>query len=296
MTIENCRQWASFFRESGTKKLHRHRRGSTKKKKNSTSTSTPPAQPTFRVSGELLSSAPPALVWEVLTDYDGAASIFNNVSESRVLGPLSEHRKGEGEGGRESSTAASSSSPLPAPSPSSSSSPRASFLSAPFEPSAIEQHCSWRFLLFGGSFRMTLGVEEGGESRKGSTSSSASASSSSSSDSDSSGATPLLERSLVFSLLEPGFVRAFEGVWSVAVVEDDGDGTEEGWSSSGDSDDTEVSPRKTRRTRTVVKHSLGVTPAVPPPVPVRPVVRKLFQKQVAGLLDDLERELERRMK
>lgn len=259
------------------------------KEKNSTSTSTPPAQPTFRVSGELLSSAPPALVWEVLTDYDGAASIFNNVSESRVLGPLSEHRKGEGEGGRESSTAASSSSPLPAPSPSSSSSPRASFLSAPFEPSAIEQHCSWKFLLFGGSFRMMLGVEEG-ESRD------FSSSSDSSSDSDSSDATPLLERSLVFSLLEPGFVRAFEGVWSVAVVEDDGDGTEEGWSSSGDSDDTEVSPRKTRRTRTVVKHSLGVTPAVPPPVPVRPVVRKLFQKQVAGLLDDLERELERRMK
>lgn len=236
-------------------------------------------QPTFRVSGELLSSAPPALVWEVLTDYDGAASIFGNVSESRVLGPLSEYWRGEAGGGGESSPAASSSAAPAAASPASTSSSSSPFLSAPFKPSAIEQYCSWKFLLFGGSFKMRLGVEEGASSFASSSSSSSSASDSGE------------ERSLVFSLLEPGFVRAFEGVWSVAVV----DGEDEeggGWS---DNDSGEGDGRKTRKPRTVVRHSLGVTPAVPPPAPVRPVVRKLFQKQVAGLLDDLERELERRM-
>ena len=253
-------------------------------------------QPTFRVSGELLSSAPPALVWQVLTDYDGAASIFGNVSESKVLGPLGEHRKGEGEGeggsdGKEASVAAAAPA---AAAPASTASP---FLSAPFEPSAIEQHCSWKFLLFGGSFRMLLGVEEGPSSESSSPSSSDTPS-----DSDASAAGE--GRSLVFSLLEPGFVRAFEGMWSVAVVEEE---EEEGggWKSSSGGGGGEVSSSsgggrggggRRRRYRTIVKHSLGVTPAVPPPLPIRPVVRKLFQKQVAGLLDDLERELERRMK
>lgn len=258
-------------------------------KKRKTQHATSNQQPTFRVSGELLSSAPPALVWEVLTDYDGAASIFGNVSESKVLGPLSDHRKEEG-------NISSSAAPAAAAPASTSSSP---FLSAPFEPSAIEQHCSWKFLLFGGSFKMLLGVEEGESSL-----SSASSSASASPDSGSSPSPPPEQRSLVFSLLEPGFVRAFEGVWSVAVVEEDEEEDGEGgWSSSSDSDDSEVSSSSScggkggrgRKLKTVVRHSLGVTPAVPPPLPVRPVVRKLFQKQVAGLLDDLERELERRM-
>lgn len=252
-------------------------------------------EPTFRVSGELLSSAPPALVWQVLTDYDGAASIFGNVSESRVLGPLGEHRKAEGEGGGSDGKEASVAAAAPAAAaPASTASP---FLSAPFEPSAIEQHCSWKFLLFGGSFRMLLGVEEGPSSESSSPSSSDAPS-----DSDASAAGE--GRSLVFSLLEPGFVRAFEGMWSVAVVEEE---EEEGggWKSSSGGGGGEVSSSsgggrggggRRRRYRTIVKHSLGVTPAVPPPLPIRPVVRKLFQKQVAGLLDDLERELERRMK
>ena len=260
------------------------------KKKLETNPRTKKKQPTFRVSGELLSSAPPALVWEVLTDYDGAASIFGNVSESRVLGPLSEHRSRRGEGGESAPAAAAGYSAAASGSTSSSSS--SPLLSAPFEPSAIEQHCSWKFLLFGGSFRMVLGVEEGGAAAT--TAPSPPSSSSSPADSGASSSVPE-ERSIVFSLLEPGFVRAFEGVWSVAVVEEEGGGGGEGEVSSSISSSSS-SRSSSRRPRTVVRHSLGVTPAVPPPAPVRLVVRKLFQKQVASLLDDLERELERRMK
>jgi ribosome-associated toxin RatA of RatAB toxin-antitoxin module len=102
------------------------------------------------------------------------------------------------------------------------------------------QSCNWNFLGLSGQFDAELAVAE-----------------------------YPADRSLVFSLLQTGFMREMEGRWVVKQPTD--------------------SPNECE-----VEHTLSVQPAVMPPRVMHGYVHNIFVKQVTGILEDLEKEVHRR--
>ncbi|PSC75636.1 hypothetical protein C2E20_1411 [Micractinium conductrix] len=74
-------------------------------------------------------------------------------------------------------------------------------------------------------------------------------------------------RQLTFSLIESAFMKEFVGSWEV---------------------------RPAVNGLCEVRHRLSVRPVVAPPQKIGDISAKIFKRQVAGLLDDLSRELDRR--
>ena len=90
-------------------------------------------------------------------------------------------------------------------------------------------------------------------------------------------------RQLTFSLLESAFMREFVGSWDVrpAAPGDHSGGSGASSSSSGG--------------LTEVRHRLSVRPAVAPPQAVGDITKRIFQRQVVGILSDLQAELDARI-
>jgi hypothetical protein len=136
----------------------------------------------------------------------------------------------------------------------------------------IVQTCSWKWLLFGGSFEVRLAVARadppavGGEGGGSDGAPTAAAGPGPGSDAT----TPHQPGTLVFTLVSSPFLRAFEGTWTVAPCP--------------------VRPADAA----VVGHALAVKPSLAPPGPAGRYVGALFERQVGGVLADLGEELGRR--
>lgn len=76
------------------------------------------------------------------------------------------------------------------------------------------------------------------------------------------------QRSLDFRLLQSSFMRSFVGQWRVTA----------GPGGRG----------------SAVDHRLSVAPSLSPPAPLRGYTQKIFVRQVAMILQDLDKELQRR--
>ncbi|PRW59177.1 hypothetical protein C2E21_2638 [Chlorella sorokiniana] len=75
------------------------------------------------------------------------------------------------------------------------------------------------------------------------------------------------QRQLTFSLIESAFMKEFVGSWQVQPAADGG--------------------------LTEVRHRLSVRPSLAPPQKIGDITKKVFKKQVEGILEDLALELER---
>ena len=95
----------------------------------------------------------------------------------------------------------------------------------------VQQSCRWRFLVFGGAFPCRLAVNEARD-----------------------------RRYMEARLHEKGFIREFEGSWTV-------------------SEDVETGGVR-------VRHTLALRPALTPPY-----AHKIFLKQIEGILKDVENEV-----
>ena len=100
-----------------------------------------------------------------------------------------------------------------------------------------------------------------------------------------------MRRQLTFSLLESAFMREFVGSWDIrpAPGSDHNGSSAAGISSSGASISSNGSGL------TEVRHRLSVRPAVAPPQAVGDISKRIFQRQVVGILSDLQAELDARM-
>lgn len=84
---------------------------------------------------------------------------------------------------------------------------------------------------------------------------------------------------VIFNLVSSSYMNEFEGRWEVKAVRSDGNGSSSG--SSG-----LVGAR--------VNHQLSVKPSFPVPPPIARYIAPIFQQQVTGILEDLQREVNRR--
>lgn len=122
----------------------------------------------------------------------------------------------------------------------------------------LVQTCKWAFLVFSGTFVTELNVRE-----------------------------DATQRQLTFSLLESAFMREFVGSWDVRPAP--GSDPSEGGSSS-----SSVSVSSNGSGLTEIRHRLSVRPTVAPPQAVGDISKRIFQRQVVGILSDLQAELEAR--
>ena len=99
----------------------------------------------------------------------------------------------------------------------------------------------------------------------------------------------VVRRQLTFSLLESAFMREFVGSWDIRPAP----GSDHGDHNSSSSGGASISNNGSGLTE--VRHRLSVCPAVAPPQAVGDISKRIFQRQVVGILSDLQAELDARM-
>lgn len=115
----------------------------------------------------------------------------------------------------------------------------------------VIQACSWKFLALSGSFNVHLSVSEDAQAR-----------------------------ALVFRLIKSSFMRDFEGRWHVAPAPQDLQHTSNGGGEPA-----------TGGGRTRIEHVLAVKPVMPIPAAIAQYTKGIFTRQVANILQDLNREI-----